>query len=320
MGFLRSRVFWTNVGAYALAGAIVWYLSRDIPARTMLADLKGANMPLFVGASLFGFAVWFIGETILFSRLFSYIHRPTGFREVMPANAANYFMQLINLAVAGGMFVLFLNRRKGVPWLHAGWTLIFQTMIDAMVLSSMIVISAIVFPNSPIGGWLWYAVGALILFSLIAAFWINGKPISALGQWFLDRDSMEAFRTARPSHYARLLSIRFIIFALSGVALYLQMAAFGIKAGFGNVMAFNPAVILLGGLPITPVGMGPYQAVVVRGFSAFASKSDLLAASLAITGTAIAFRIPMGLFSASLMADEVVHPVAPEAAGTDTAA
>jgi hypothetical protein len=44
------------------------------------------------------------------------VHNPTGFRELAPANAANYFLQLINMAVAGGALFLFLNRRKHVHW------------------------------------------------------------------------------------------------------------------------------------------------------------------------------------------------------------
>ena len=63
---------------------------------------------------------WFVGETFLFSRLFSYVHERTGFRELMPVNAATYFLQLVNMAVAGGAMVLFLNRRKQVHWLDVG--------------------------------------------------------------------------------------------------------------------------------------------------------------------------------------------------------
>ncbi|MGH7814596.1 MAG: lysylphosphatidylglycerol synthase transmembrane domain-containing protein [Candidatus Binataceae bacterium] len=310
MKFLKSRVFWSNVGAYVLAGGIVWYLCRNVPMHTMLVALKSANLTLFTVASIFGFAVWFVGETFLFSRLFTYVHHPTGFRELIPANAANYFMQLVNLAVAGGMLAVFLNRRKRVPWLAAGWTLIFQTMIDASVLSAMTIVGALAYPESRIHDGLWYAAGALIAFTAIAIFWVRGDPMTGIGRWIMERPSMAAFRNARPGHYARLFAMRVAIFSLSGVALYWQMASFGIRASFGNVMAFNPAVILLGGLPITPVGIGPYQAVVVAGFQQFAAKPELLAMSLAITGTAIAFRIPMGLFSAGLMADEVVHPAA----------
>jgi uncharacterized membrane protein YbhN (UPF0104 family) len=307
MNTLRERTLFRNLLAYALAAAIIWYLTRDVPIRAIVASCARANLPLFIGASAFSFILWFVGETFLFSCLFSYVHKPTGFRELAPANAANYFLQLINMAVAGGALVLFLHRRKHVHWLAAGWTLLFEGLIDGCVISVMTIAASLIYPHSPIHAGLWYAVGALAAFTAINAFWMRGTAMSSTGRWILARPSMEAFRNARPVHYAKLFAVRTMIFTLAGVALYLQMIAFGVKAPFGEVMAFNPAVILLGGLPLTPVGMGPLQAVVVSGFGSFGSKSQLLAMSLAVSGMSIAFRAPLGLTTAGLFARDVAE-------------
>lgn len=307
MNALKDRALFRNLIAYVLAAAIIWYLTRGVPIRAIVASCARANLPLFVGASAFSFILWFVGETFLFSCLFSYVHKPTGFRELAPANAANYFLQLINMAVAGGALVLFLNRRKHVHWLAAGWTLMFEGLIDGSVISVMTIVASLVYPHSPIRAGLWYAVGSLTALLAIGAFWVRGVPMTSAGKWILARPSMEAFRNARPVHYAKLFAVRMTIFALAGVALYLQMIAFGVKAPFGEVMAFNPAVILLGGLPLTPVGMGPLQAVLVSGFGSFGSRSQLLAMSLAVSGMSIAFRAPLGLTTAGLFARDVAQ-------------
>lgn len=39
--------------------------------------------------------------------MFSYFHAPTSYFELMPANAAAYFVQLVNALGAGGVFVMF---------------------------------------------------------------------------------------------------------------------------------------------------------------------------------------------------------------------
>jgi len=307
MNRLKDRVLLRNLAAYALAAAIIWYLTRDVPIRTIVDSCARANLPLFVGASAFSFVLWFVGETFLFSRLFSYVHKPTRFREVVPANAANYFLQLINLAVAGGALVLFLHRRKHVRWLSAGCTLMFEGLIDGSVIAVMTIVASLLYPDSPIRAGLWYAVTAVVAFAAIGTFWVRGTAMTRAGRWILARPSMEAFRNARPIHYAKLFVVRLTIFAMAGVALYLQMMAFGVKAPFGEVMAFNPAVILLGGLPLTPVGMGPLQAVVVSGFASFGSRPQLLAMSLAVSGMSIAFRAPLGLTTAGLFARDVAQ-------------
>ena len=42
------------------------------------------------------FLCWFIGETVLYSCLFSYFHAPTGAFELFPTMATVYFIQVVN--------------------------------------------------------------------------------------------------------------------------------------------------------------------------------------------------------------------------------
>jgi len=61
-----------NLVTYAVAAAIVWYAARGV-SWSQVADAAGrATLWLFAVASLGGFLCWFVGETILYSRLFSY--------------------------------------------------------------------------------------------------------------------------------------------------------------------------------------------------------------------------------------------------------
>ena len=130
-----------NLVTYGVAAAIIWYAARGI-SFSQVADATGrATFWLFVAASLGGFLCWFVGETLLYSRLFTYFHGPTPPRELLPTMAAVYFLQIINSYVASGAYVLFLHVRKRVPWLTGVGTLLFQTYIDVVLLTALALIA-----------------------------------------------------------------------------------------------------------------------------------------------------------------------------------
>jgi hypothetical protein len=296
--------------AYAVAFAIIWYLARGIAPVQLLHDLSMADPWLFLGASAGSFAVWFLGETLLFAVLFSYFHTRTSFREMLPANAAQYFLQLMNAALAGTVFVAFMNRRKRVPFLAAGCTLIFQSALDFQIMAAMALVAAVLAPGSIMRRYWYYPVLIFVPLLLNNWFWMRGRPRSRLGQWFYDRPSMQSFRVAQPAHYLRLGAIRSAIFLAYGVMLYFQLRGFRINVHPSHVFAFLPAVLLFDGLPITPVGMGPLQAALITGFQAYASRARLLAMGLSISFMNIAFQAPLGLGSTGAFVREVTEAAA----------
>ena len=117
-----------NCVAYAIAAAIVCYAARGVSWRQVAGAGSHATLWIFVIASLSGFLCWFIGETVLYSRLFSYFHAPTGEVELLPTMAAVYFLQIVNSYVASGALVLFLHARKRVPWIMGGCTLLSKAI------------------------------------------------------------------------------------------------------------------------------------------------------------------------------------------------
>ena len=85
-----------NLIAYAIAAAIVCYAARGVSWREVVDATSHATLWLFVVASLGGFLCWLIGETVLYSRFFSYFHGQTGEIEFLPTMAAVYFLQIVN--------------------------------------------------------------------------------------------------------------------------------------------------------------------------------------------------------------------------------
>jgi uncharacterized membrane protein YbhN (UPF0104 family) len=299
-----SRALLYRLATYAIAFFIIWCLARGVSLAHLLHSFSVANLWIFIPASVGSFTVWFVGETFLFATLFSYFHNRTSFREMLPANAAQYFLQLINTAVAGTALVMFMNRRKGVVWLTGGCTLIFQALLDLQIMAAMALIAAAVDPSALIGKF-WHVPAIILTLLLLNTwFWSRGRPESALGRWIYDRPSLTSFRIARACHYLRLAGIRTTIFLAYGAMLYFQIHGFGININPADVFALLPVVLLVDGLPITPVGLGPVQAILVTGLAAYASRGRLLAMALSISFMNIVFQAPLGLGSAGAFARE----------------
>ena len=299
-----------NLVAYSIAAAIVCYAARGVSWKQVVGAGSHATLWIFVIASLGGFLCWFIGETVLYSRLFSYFHAPTGAVELLPTMAAVYFLQIVNSYVASGAFVLFLHARKRVPWIMGGCTLLFQGYLDAMLLATLSLLAIALVPTSPIRMGLNYAAGALGASCLIASFWLVwGARLRTSNwlRWIYERPSMASFRMARPSHYIKLSAIRFLIVLVAGFALYGQFVSFHIEVPLMQTLALTPFIVAIGNSPFSPGGIGTTQLVFTLAFARFASKDDLFALSLAVTAFNLVVRIPMGLAMGAPLVEEAVE-------------
>ncbi|MGH9435229.1 MAG: lysylphosphatidylglycerol synthase transmembrane domain-containing protein [Terriglobia bacterium] len=309
----RKKRRWVRDGlAYGLAAAIIVFLARGTSLAQFESILRQANPWWFLLACAGSFAFWFFGETILYSKLFSYFHVRTSFREMLSANAAQYFLQAINQVAGGAALILFMRRRKGVPMFSGGATLIFLGLIDFLVMALMGLAAALLVPSSWLGPKWYYPAFLAAGICLVAWFWLRGRPSSALLRWIYDRPSLLSFRRARLSHYARLILIRAVIFAAQGFALYFQLRSFGVHVPLIQVLAFEPAELFLSALPITPAGLGVLQAVLILGFHSYGTRAAILTVGLAISTMGIMMRLPLGLGTAGAFAREAVRRPTPE--------
>jgi uncharacterized membrane protein YbhN (UPF0104 family) len=309
-GGASRKTLLQNLVAYAIAAAIVCYAARGVSLRQVVDATSHATLWIFVIASLGGFLCWFIGESVLYSRLFSYFHGPTGAIELLPTMAAVYFLQIVNSYVASGAFVLFLHARKRAPWIMAGCTLLFQAYLDAMLLAALALVAIALVPTSPIRLGLGYAAGALGAGCLIASFFLLWGARLRVGnwlRWIYDRPSMASFRIARPPQYFKLLGIRLLIVLGAGFALYGQFVSFHIGISLAQTLALTPFIVAIGNSALSPGGIGTTQLVFTLAFARFASKDDLFALSLAVTVFNFIVRIPMGLAMGAPLAEEAVE-------------
>ena len=293
----RGRLL-RNVVAYVVAIAIVWYVARGVSWQQIADAASHATLWLFICVSLVGFLCWFIGETLLYSCLFSFFHGRTRWSELLPTMGAMYFLQIVNSLVASGALLLFLHSRKRVPWMTAGGTLLFQAYVDVMLLVTLSILSIILIPTSALRPGLYYAMGVVVAGCFVGSFFLSwgtrlgpGNPL----RWIYGRPSMATFRLARPSHFIKLAAIRALICLAAGLALYGQFVSFHVRVPLAQALALSPLVVAVGNSPFSPGGIGTTQLVFMFGFAGFAGKADLFALSMAVSAFNLLVRIPMGL-------------------------
>jgi uncharacterized membrane protein YbhN (UPF0104 family) len=295
-----------NAVIWSVAILALWWVTRGVSFGQFFKSLKHARIALFVLANIASFFLWWLGDTLLFSVLFSLFHQKTRFRELLPATAAQYFLQAINILAADGALIVFLNRRKGVGWLTATWTMMFQGLIDALVLATVALTAGLAVPSSPMHKVWPFAAGATGFLLAVAVWWAVGKPMTWPERWMYNRPSARAFREAGIRAYAILGSIRLAMMIIQGFLYYLSMIAFAPKVPLLQTLALTPGIQAASNEPITPQGLGPLQAVVVDGLSKYGPHDRILAAALGVSVIALICRFPLGLGAAGTFARRVL--------------
>ncbi len=301
--------------AYALAAAIIAFLARGISAGQFIRVLRAVNPWLFLLACLGSFLIWFLGDTVSLARLFTYFHVNTSFREMLPANTAQYFLQTINHVAGGTALAIFMRRSKGVPIVSAGFSMMFLGLIDFLVMGVSGLAAAMLVPTSWLASKWYYPAAVTAAIGSFVWFWMRGRPRWKMARRIYEWPCFESFRNARVSHYLRLMLIRALVFAGEAIMLFFQLRSFGVHVPLLQVLAFEPAELFLTALPITPAGLGVIPAVLIIGFHGYGSRATLLALGLAISTMGIALRLPLGFGAAGSFAREVKRVQRAEALG-----
>jgi uncharacterized membrane protein YbhN (UPF0104 family) len=297
-----------NVIIWGIGAVCVWWVAHGVTFGKFFEALKHSKIWLFVLVNVISFFVWWLGDTLLFATLFNFFHkRKTRFRELLYATAAQYFLQAVNILAADGALIVFLNRRKGVKWLTATWTMMFQGLIDALVLSGLALVAGLAVPSSPMHKVWPYAAGVFAFLVAVALWWAWGKPITRIEKWMYNRPSAKAFREAGLRAYLTLGSIRLTMNVIQGFLYYYSFIAFAPKVPLVQTLALTPGIQAASNEPITPQGLGPLQAVIVNGLSKYAPGDRILAAALGISIMALLCRFPLGLGAAGTFARRVLE-------------
>lgn len=302
----RLKAALQNVLAYAIAIGIIVYIARGVSLSNVWRGLLSSNLPKFIGIGVAGFLLWFVGETLLFSQLFTYFAGRTTYRESVPVLATMYFLQVVNSLLAEASLVVFLHNCKKTHWGTGVMVLAFQGFINFFAIDGLAVAIGVFAAKSLMRPYLPYTVG-LLAGGIGAALWVRWRRRpSWVEGLILNRPSLAIFRAARFHHYAVLCALRLAIVLPYAFIFFMQSRAFHLHIPLAQVVALTPLLVATTSFPISPHGLGFVQTVTVSSFSAYAGRAKILAFSLSVSTVYMICCALCGLTSARQFARRVI--------------
>jgi hypothetical protein len=264
-----SRGGWAKLWPWLVSLAILYFLFTRIPRKALFNALEAGPW--------FSLAAYTFIQALLILLADAYATSVslaiTGFRQrfslIFLARGATYILAVLNYALGQGALGLYLQR-SGVATIRAAGTMLFLMIVSlgVLLLVASFGLMAVGYPDSshfslsPLG----YGLLVGVLLYLITI-WFRPR---FLQRYQLLAPLLEAgLRGHLRAAAGRLPHILFLVLTYWGA-----VRLWGIPVPLAQGLAMVPLVLLIGGLPITPVGLGTTQAALVLLFSPYVPSTN----------------------------------------------
>jgi len=255
---------WSKIWPWLVSLAILAFLFTRVPLQTLVNAFKAG--PWFYLATYTFFQVVLVLAADGYATQVSLAI--TGFRrrfsQIFLARGASYILGILNYTLGQGAFGLYLQR-SGVATMRAAGTMFFLLIVNIGVLLLVASFGLLAggypgmahFNLSPLGYGL--LVGIVLYLAII------GLRPRCLQSYQLLAPLLEAGLTGHlKAALGRLPHVLLLVLTYWGA-----LRLWGIPVPLAQGVAMVPLVLLIGALPITPVGLGTTQAALVFLFSPY---------------------------------------------------
>jgi uncharacterized membrane protein YbhN (UPF0104 family) len=174
--------------------------------------------------------------------------------------------------------------------------MLFYQTIDLMVLATLALAGASALPASPAIAQVQRAAAIADGFAIaMLAVFMTSRPRWAWLARVRRAGIFSTHREATVRDLAVLVAVRACYFG--GFVLYFWLGTHAFQAGVPLLLslAATPIILVVGGLPITPAGLGTQQAAMLYLFAPYGSEAAILAFALSFPVALICTRVPLGL-------------------------
>jgi hypothetical protein len=293
------RALGTIVPWLVAAGLIAYVFSR-VPIGEAWSVAQEARLDLFIPLVFGGVAAWFLIESLVYAFLFTRFNAPVSFREARSLRGMSYLLTPIHWNVGKAAVILRLRQTKEIPVLEATSSVMLYQGIDGAILATFATLGlSLLISENPVSVGLELsgvrATTALIVLLIIfnISFTRATWPRNRLFDWWRGLTIHRSHRLINLRDVAVIVAGKGTYHFLQVLVFYYGTAAFGIDLPFPLVLAATPIIQAVGGLPITPAGLGTQQAAMLYFFGdAFGGGGSEAAI------VAFGFSLPVGLILA----------------------
>ena len=275
---------------------IVGYVLRAVSIEAAWSALQRARLDIMLPLVIATVACWFLIDSKAYAYIFSRFNTRVSWPEARSLRGLTYLFAPLHLSLGKAALVLRLRTVKNVSLLEGTSSVALYQTIDAVVLASLTALGLLLVPSTPetnAAGTVAIAV-ALVLVSYLTLV-RSARPKMRL----LDRVRRISLHHSHRQICVRDVSIlvcaKLAYHMVSIFAFYFGTQAFGIDVPFVLVLAVTPMIEAIGGLPITPGGLGTQQAAMLYFFGAYGSEAAIVAFGFSLPIAFMAVRSLIGL-------------------------
>lgn len=303
------------IGFAASAAILVFlYFQSDLNTANLLEELTNANKPLLVITIFVSIAFQFlVGAHKLWKILLS-LKVKMPYRELLKiclgTRALRIFMPF---KFSGDVInILYLWRQRYMSFTDASGAVIFDKGLNGIGTFFWLLIGICLMPELPMYGQVTVFIAAIAAY--LAIFFC--APVQRLfihyGNIFHTKAGTLISSILTP--FLRLSLRRKIFFMVYGILFqlsdlvlcYLLFRVYGIRPNAIHIIVYASTAIMLGLIPLTPIGIGPREAAIVTLFGGYASSNILFSIGLLMTLTMQIIPMLVGIPWSPRILEEIV--------------
>ncbi len=289
---------------YILGILIIIYLIHTVSLSKFLEAIYRGRYEYFIPASIFFFFLVFLidvlGTKLLIDRSIIY----TTFRETLIVKSISGLVGFLNQAVGQMSLGYYYHKKSGLPFFYVGGALILLLFVDILSLTITLglnikeeVISVSRFVPYTIISLILLIPVYLILRLLIMRLFKNDKlRLSGLLMGNKIGQLMAALILIPYTDLVTILMARLPRIFLKALYVVMALWFFNIKVPYAEGLSFALLSLFFAAIPITPSGLGTFQAMSLVLLDKYGDKADILASTFASNVTFIIGQLIVGLY------------------------
>ncbi len=267
-----------SVLPWLLALLVLSYLLSQNHPRELLKALKQTNLWIFSAAAILYFLIVYLLDVWSLHFVFNRFVLPTPASTLVRARGATYLLSILNFNAGQGALAVYLNKTHRAPLAKGLGAVLFMTTIDLLLVASSALIalsaSSVTIHGVDLSAWGRFTIPVLYLcYALWSYFWrhvgrgtLERYAKNRFMKWFLAHGIFHTFREARVRDHVVVFLMRAPLLVIVLGAYNAAVYAFGALINWTVLYLYNPIIMLITALPLTPSGLGTGQALTVELF------------------------------------------------------
>ncbi len=286
--------------AIIISAVILIFLFYKINIKSTATIIWGSDLRLILLAVLLSLSINVFIGALKWKIILRRMNCKLSFKETLSIRAACVPFKVISPLKSSELLKAFyLNKKKNMPFGRAVSSLLVEKALNILVTLGIFLIGlGFVDPKIP-----WIVPVCFTLTVLIILFSRKAREgfIDLVGRIHpklhdFVAELLHGFEVIGPKDMASLLFYSLLFQSSEFINTYILFKAVGVSVPFSLIMVYIPMIMVINNLPITVLGLGPREALLVLLFAQYGTSSSLLSGGMLVSFVEYILPLLVGLF------------------------